>query len=290
VWWFRWVKTFTVVGRNRSAHALRYYTDGRAMGDMNTVTTEGRTIAYEVHDRGASGPGVLFVHGSGGSQAVWKSQARLADEFPVVTMDVSGHGDSEDVGSGPGWETLSAYASDVIAVAEETNARTLVGNSLGGAVCLHVALYREFEVERLVLAGTGAKLAVLEDLREWLRTDFERAVDFLHEPGHFLNADAKPELVEASREAMLDCGQRVVRRDFESCHEFDVREELPEIDVPSLAVCGSEDRLTPPAYHRYLAEEIPDCGYAEIPDAAHLAMLDRPGGFNAALTEFLSTQ
>ncbi len=257
---------------------------------MHTVTVEGRSIAYEVHDRGGSGPGVVFVHGSGGSRAVWKSQARLADEFPVVTIDLSGHGDSEDVGSDPGWETLSAYASDVIAVAEETGARRLVGNSLGGAVCLHVALHREFDAERLVLAGTGAKLAVLEDLREWLRADFERAVEFLHQPGHFLSTDASTELVEASKEAMVDCGQRVVRRDFESCHEFDVRDELSGIEVPSLAVCGSEDPLTPPSYHRYLAEEMPDCGYAEVPDAAHLAMLDRPEGFNTLLSEFLSGQ
>ncbi|WP_331233472.1 alpha/beta fold hydrolase [Natronorarus salvus] len=257
---------------------------------MNTVTHEGRTIAYEVHDRGGDGPGAVFVHGSGGSRAVWKSQARLADEFPVVTLDLSGHGESEDVGSDPGWETLSAYASDVIAVAEETAARTLVGNSLGGAVCLHVALHRRFEPERLVLAGTGARLAVLEDLREWLETDFERAVEFLHEPGHFLSDGTEDRLVRASREAMLDCGQAVVRRDFESCHRFDVREELSGIDVPSLAVCGSADRLTPPSYHRYLAEEMPDCEYEEIDGAAHLAMLDRPDEFNATLSEFLGTQ
>ncbi len=257
---------------------------------MHTVTIEGRSIAYDVHDRDGAGPGAVFVHGSGGSRAVWKSQARLADEFPVVTMDLSGHGDSDDVVAEPGWETFSAYAGDVVAVAEETGSRTLVGNSLGGAVCLHVALHREVEIERLVLVGTGARLSVLEDLREWLETDFERAVEFLHEPGHFLSEGADERLIEGSKRAMLACGQAVVRRDFESCHGFDVRDELSGIDVPSLAVCGSDDPLTPPSYHRYLADEMPDCEYETIPEAAHLVMLDRPDAFNAVVSGFLGAQ
>ncbi|MEF8780214.1 MAG: alpha/beta hydrolase, partial [Haloferacaceae archaeon] len=47
------------------------------------------------------------------------------------------------------------------------------------------------------------------------------------------------------------------------------------------------DRLTPPWYHEYLAEEIPDCELAHVEDAAHLAMLEQPTAFNAALEEFL---
>lgn len=253
---------------------------------MRTVAHHNRETAYEYHDRGGSGEAILCIHGSGGDRGIWKSQARLADERPVVAPDLSGHGDSDDVDADPGFGALSAYADDVIAIAEETDARVLVGNSLGGAVALHIALYRDYEPDALVLAGTGAKLAVLEDLRVWLAEDFDRVVAFLHEPGRLFH-DPDDRLVELSRKTMYDCGRAVTERDFLSCHTFDVRGELDGIDVPALAVCGERDRLTPVSYHEYLCEGITDCELAVIDNAAHLAMLERPDRFNGAVSEFL---
>jgi 3-oxoadipate enol-lactonase len=254
---------------------------------METVSHHGRKTAYEFHDRGGEGAPMLCVHGSGGSSGVWKSQARLAEEQPVVALDLSGHGESEDTDAEAGFSTLSAYADDVIAVAEETDSRVLVGNSLGGAILLHITLYREFEPEALVLTGTGAKLAVLEDLLAWLSNDFEHAVDFLHEPEHLFH-DADEELVSLSRESMRNCGRAVVERDFRSCHTFDVRGDLSEIDTPTLAIYGEHDRLTPPHYHEYLAETIPDCELAVIENAAHMVMLERPDEFNRTVLDFLA--
>lgn len=253
---------------------------------MRTVTHHDRETTYEYHDRGGEGTPIVCIHGSGGSRGVWKSQARLADERPVVALDLSGHGGSDDVDADAGFGALSAYADDVIAVAEETNATVLVGHSLGGAVALHIALYREFTPDGLVFAGTGARLAVLDDLLAWLDSEFERAVEFLHEPGRFFH-DVDDRLVELSRESMYDCGRAVTERDFRSCHTFDVRDGLDEIDAPSLAIVGEHDRLTPIRYHEYLAERIPDCELRVIDDAAHLAMLERAEAFNTALSSFL---
>ena len=83
---------------------------------MRRVTHHGRTTAYRVADREAEGSPLLCVHGSGGTHEVWKSQlGRLASRRPVVALDLSGHGDSEDFDADPGWETVSAYADDVLA-------------------------------------------------------------------------------------------------------------------------------------------------------------------------------
>ncbi|WP_435175148.1 alpha/beta fold hydrolase [Halorussus sp. AFM4] len=254
---------------------------------MERVTHRGRTTAYRVADRGAEGSPLLAVHGSGGTHEVWKGQlGRLASERPVVALDLSGHGESDDVDADPGWETLSAYADDVLAVADETGAGVLVGNSLGGAVALRIAIGRDHGFDGLVLAGTGAKLPVLDDLRQWLDSDFDRAVEFLHGENRLFH-DADSRYVELSMEAMRAVGREVTRRDFESCHTFDVRDRLGEIAVPALAVVGENDHLTPPEYHRELADEIPDGRYREIEDAAHLAMLEDPEGFNEAVLEFL---
>ncbi|WP_418285756.1 alpha/beta fold hydrolase [Halorubrum sp. DTA46] len=253
---------------------------------MKRVTHHDRDTAYRVSDRGGDGPTTCFVHGSGGSKDVWKAQNRLSDRFPVVALDLSGHGDSDDVPTAAGPETLDAYADDVVAVAAETEATVLCGNSLGGAVALWVALERDLSLDGLVLAGTGAKLAVTEPLLDALATDFDRAVEFLHEADRLFH-DPPSEYLELSRAGMHGCGRAVTERDFRTCHAFDVRDRLDEIGVPSLAVVGEYDSLTPPQYHEYFADRIADCERATVEDAAHLAMLERPAAFNAAIADFL---
>jgi len=88
---------------------------------MEQVSHHGRETAYRRWARTEDGPGVLCVHGSGGDGAVWKSQARLADRTPVTALDLGGHGESEGFAAEAGYETLSAYADDVVAVAESVS-------------------------------------------------------------------------------------------------------------------------------------------------------------------------
>ena len=265
--------------------ADRFYHRAVERGGMETVDHRGRQTAYRVFDRGGDGPGVVCVHGSGGTADLWAAQSRLADRTPVAAVDLSGHGDSDDVDADAGPEALEAYADDVVAVADETGARVLVGTSLGGAVALWIALERDLPLSGLVLAGTGARLAVLDDLLDWLVDDFGRVVEFLHAPDRLFHDPG--EYAERSAAAMRETGRAVTERDFRTCHSFDVRDRLGEVDTPTLAVVGEHDRLTPPHYHESLADGIPDCGLRVIDDAAHLAMVERPDAFNGTVASFL---
>lgn len=253
---------------------------------MSEVHHHGRETAYQTRGAAATGPGLVCVHGSGGARDVWTAQSKLAGRTPVTALDLSGHGDSDDIDAEPGPEALEAYADDVTAVVEATGSSVLVGNSLGGAVAMWVALERDLSLDGLVLTGTGAKLTVLDDLLVWLCDDFERAVEFLHEPGRLFH-DADEPTLDRSRAAMREAGRAVVERDFRTCHEFDVRGRLDEIDVPTLAVVGEHDGLTPPRYHEYLAAEITECDLTVLDDAAHLAMIEQSGSFNDAVEAFL---
>ena len=249
------------------------------------VDHHGRTTSCRA--TGDAGPTLVCVHGSGGTHAVWKGQlARLSGDCEVVALDLSGHGESGDVTTDPGPETLAVYVEDVLAVARETDADVLVGNSLGGAVVQRILLEHDFEPTAAVLAGSGARLAVADDLLDWLDGDFDRAVEFLHGPD-LLFHDPDERSRAFSMDTMYEVGRAVTRRDFRSCDTFDVRDRLDEIEVPTLAVTGEHDQLTPPWFHEYLADELPEGRWETIPNAAHLSMLERPEAFNEILRDFL---
>lgn len=255
---------------------------------MQSVHHDGRETAYRVADRAASGPTLVFVHGSGGTHEIWKSQlARLSSEYRIVALDLSGHGRSADVATDDGPTAREGYVEDLLAVTEAVDGDVLVGNSLGGAVVLSALLDRNPPVDAAVLAGSGAKLAVLDDLREWLAGDFDRAVEFLHGEDMFFH-DPDPRLDDLSRECMRAVDQRVTERDFLASHTFDERDRLDAVPVPTLALTGEYDRLTPPTYHEYLAEHVPAGEWTTVPDAAHLSMLEAPDRFNEALREFIA--
>jgi pimeloyl-ACP methyl ester carboxylesterase len=254
---------------------------------MQTVTHHGRETAYRTFDRGANGPTILAVHGSGGTHRVWTPQSKLATEFQFVALDLSGHGESEDVSAEPGYEALSAYVDDVVAVAEAVDADVLLGNSLGGAVVLTTLLERDLDVSETILAGAGARLPVLDDLLRWVSADFERVLEFFQEPDHLFH-DADDATLELSQAALRETGSDILERDFRTAHAFDVRGELSVIDVPTLALVGEYDRLTPPYYHEQLCTELPDCEVTVLDDAAHLAMLEVPEQFNDAVSGFLT--
>jgi len=254
---------------------------------METVIHDGRETAYRLARPGDAGPTALYVHGSGGTHRVWAAQyGPGGPTHPAAALDLSGHGASEDVDTAPGPGTLRAYAEDVDAVARAVGADVLVGNSLGGAVVQRVLLEREFDLSAAVLAGSGARLAVREDLRAWLTEDFERAVEALHgEDRLFHEADEETEA--RSRETVRGVGRAVTARDFLTCHTFDIRDRVAELEVPLLALVGEHDQLTPRSYHEYYTDHAPRARLAVVEDAAHLAMAERPGAFNRAVATFL---
>jgi len=255
---------------------------------MKTVAHHGRSTAYRTVPGDRAGPVTLYVHGSGATHRLWNRQyAPSGPSHPAVALDLSGHGDSEDVATAPGEPTLSAYATDVVAVARAVDADVLVGNSLGGAVAQQVALETEWRPKALVLTGTGPTLPVYDGLLEWLDGDFERAVEFLHGRDRLFHS-TDDALCSPSRQQLRAVGQRVTRRDFLTCDQFDASDRLPAIDVPTLALCGEHDRLTPREYHETLARELPNGEFGLVPDAAHLAMLEQAAAFNDAVGGFLA--
>jgi 3-oxoadipate enol-lactonase len=70
--------------------------------------------------------------------------------------------------------------------------------------------------------------------------------------------------------------------------DFDFRERVSNIRLPTLVISGAHDPATPPADGRFLAHQIPGARYVEL-DAAHLSNLEDRYRFNNELAAFLNS-
>ncbi|MFG2906250.1 alpha/beta fold hydrolase [Kitasatospora sp. NPDC048286] len=97
---------------------------------------------------------IVLVHGTRFSAGQWSPQlAALREEFPVVAVDLPGHGTRR----GEPWSLTAACASVAAGVEELGGGPALVvGHSLGGYVALEFALRRPELLRGLVLAGASA--------------------------------------------------------------------------------------------------------------------------------------
>jgi pimeloyl-[acyl-carrier protein] methyl ester esterase len=84
------------------------------------------------------------------------------------------------------------------------------------------------------------------------------------------------ELLMALREQLFSRGESALsalRGGLDILREADLRESLPDIAQPTLAIAGQRDKLTPPEASYYLAQVMPNARVVEIKGAAHAPFL-----------------
>jgi pimeloyl-ACP methyl ester carboxylesterase len=224
--------------------------------------------------------------------------------FRVHALDLRGHGDSS-------WSPqrayrLADYAADLAVALEVLVAETperrqpiLVGHSLGAFVALRFATEHPGSLAALVAVDSRANFG--EAGSRYLR--LLRALA----PAEYPSLDAAVErfrLLPAETVACPEVLRRVARRSFRqvspgrwiakfdretlAAHEpFDLRERLESIDCPVLFVRGSQSRVLRREGAARLAARCRRGASAEIPDAHHHVLLDRPAGLVAAIRHFL---
>ncbi len=75
--------------------------------------------------------------------------------------------------------------------------------------------------------------------------------------------------------------------DWISDDSFDFSTRVKAIDIPAIAICGQEDRLTPLKYHQFLRDKMPRCELAVIPNAGHWSYREQPEEFTRVVKGFL---
>jgi len=245
-------------------------------------------IHYFIHEGGdVFRPPVILIHGAGGNHLYWPPELRRLTNHRIYALDLPGHGKSSSVGL----QSIQDYTRSVIEFMDSVSLSraVIVGHSLGGAIALTLGLDHAERVAALGLIATGARLRVAPPVLSNTANPatFSLAVQIINEWAFGPQAD--PHLKALAAKRMAETRPAVLHGDLLACDVFDIMDRLSEIRVPTLVLCGTEDKLTPLTYSKTLASKIPGAALQTVDGAGHMVMLEEPRRVAGALTVFLKT-
>lgn len=241
---------------------------------METIFIGNRTLAFRSYGRHVAPerPPLVLVHGAGGNHLIWPPQVRHLPQTAVYAIDLPGHGASPP----PACATISAYSEIIrdFVDALELPWFVLAGHSMGGAIALDFALAYAHRLAGIAVIGAGARMKVAPAFLEGVLTDFATATERIVENSYHTStsADEKQRYLRALREN----DPQILYGDFLAVANFDVRDHVQSLSIPTLILCGRHDRMTPPILSEMLHARIAGSQLHLLEDAGHNVLLEQP--------------
>jgi 3-oxoadipate enol-lactonase len=255
---------------------------------MATISVNGETLHYRI---AGSGPTLLMIHSLGTNASLWDRQfAHWQDRFTCIAFDARGHGKSTNNGG----VTMQAIAADLHAALKELGLLPahLIGLSMGGPIA---ARFHEIDPDGVLSIVYADSFASMGGAGEARIADMEAKLGSMTMADYARDYDANtllPDTPADDHEDLIAAIAGVNAEDYlqtvRSIFTEDVRDCLKKIAVPLLALAGDSDQRTPIAKAREVADLVANAEVKEIPRAGHLANIDNPEGFHAAVDPFLA--
>lgn len=264
------------------------------MTDRITVNSGGVAISAHVSGK-ADGPTILLSNSLGAGLDMWAPQREiLGQHYRVIGYDTRGHGQSSTPDGAYSFDDL---ISDAIAVLNHFDAQTadFMGLSLGGMTGLGLGLRHPGRFGKIICACARADapppfanrwddmIAAISaggisaiwpgTLERWLTEDY---------------VNSSPEMVAALGDDFTATTVPGYTGCARALQTLDYKKDLDGMTLPVLYVSGSEDMGAPAAEMASMYHATPGSSYVNIPDCAHIANVNQPEAFNAAIKAFLS--
>lgn len=252
------------------------------------------TVLAGVRRPSPGGPSVVMLHAGVADRRAWSAvfEALDGDPLDLIACDRRGYGET------PRAAGEFSHLADLLAVldAAEAERAVIVGNSMGGALALDLALTAPERVASLLLIGAGvsgmtdegeavewapdaATGAILTALEAAAAADVEEQVRLeLH---LWLDGPTAPEgrVGGAPRELAADMNRRILSRGTEGNAGdagLDTWHRLGEITAPTLATWGDLDLPPDLPFYEIAAQRLRNAEPRVLGGVAHLPSLERP--------------
>jgi len=262
---------------------------------MATVKANGIELYYEVH--GAGEP-LLLIMGLGANAANWHAQIPiLSREFQLIAFDNRGAGRSEKPADA---YSIHQMADDTAALMDQLGIQSahVFGMSMGGMVAQELVLHYPARVRSLILGGTMAggptsirpepstiqafvTLATMPPLQA-----IETGLSLLYSDAYI--AANKTEMVERAIEfAHLMAPPHALQKQVMAVLGFSAHSRLHQVQVPTLLLHGTADKIVPFANSAILLDRIPGARLVEYHGVGHGLLVECAADINREVLAFL---
>lgn len=251
------------------------------------------------------GPPVLLLHGFLHSSFTWRTTIdALAPRHRVIAPDLFGCGWSD---RGPGdysLDGLARWVEGVLAALDVGPLHAALGNSLGGALALDLALRAPARLGRLVLVSPlGARLPVpalpfrllgLPAFEPLFRLTagnagfVRRALGLVAYRRRAVDAEVLHGFTPLARPGSLLTATAMAAALGAASASIEAR--LPGLAAPALLVWGRHDGVLPLAYGQRVAGLLPAARLEVFDDCGHCAHEEDPARFHALVDAFLALE
>lgn len=257
---------------------------------------------HNVRSRGAGARSIMFAHGFGCDQTMWR---HVAPEFErdhrVILFDHVGAGDADPSAyDRRKYATLGGYAADVLDILRELDLREVVfvGHSVSAMIGLLAAIEEPGRFARLVLVAPSPRyIHDGEYVSGFTRSDIDGLLDLLDSnytawagavaPTIMGNPD-RPELGQELTQSFCRTNPDIARHFARVTFLSDNRADLPRVRTPSLILQCSQDALAPDAVGEYMHRALPQSQLVRMKATGHCPNLSAPGETIAAIRAFLA--
>ena len=249
----------------------------------------------------ADGPPMVFAHGFGCDQNMWRHVApRFQDEFKVVLFDHIGSGGADaSAFDADRYSSLGAYADDVLAICAELDLRDVVfvGHSVSAMIGVLAAEKEPDRFAKLVLVGPSPRYiddgdyiggfgeSDINELLESLASNY-LGWSTAMAPVIMGNAD-RPELGQELTESFCRSDPAIARQFARVTFLSDNRADLRRVTVPTLVLQCTNDVIAPVAVGEFVAREMPNAELVLLDATGHCPNLSAPDETTDAIAAFV---
>ena len=239
---------------------------------------------------------IVFVHGFPFDHFMWDEQVKdLNKNYYCVRYDIRGLGASP---AGGGQFTMESFADDLEMVIDEMNLSKpiLCGLSMGGYISLRAVERIQNKFSSLILCDTKSvaddnegKLKRAAAIKQINSGDFENFVQsfVLNCFGERYVKENKTDYETVVNRSKSNDPVGVKGCILAMAGRTDTTNFLKNIILPTLVICGSQDKLSPPAVMQVMADEIPNANFILVEEAGHMTPIEKPEAVNKAIRDFL---
>jgi sigma-B regulation protein RsbQ len=243
-----------------------------------------------VQVRGAGPRTMLFAHGFGCDQSMWRYVVPAFEEdYRVVLFDYVGAGRSDwNAYDERRYATLDGYAQDILDILDAFDLRDVVfvGHSVSAMIGVLAANRAPERFERMVMVGPspcylneddyhgGFARADLEGLLELMDKNYVGWAAFLAPV--VMKNPGRPELVQELQESFCATDPRLTRAFAKATFLTDCREDAKRLAVPSLVMQCSEDAIAPDSVGDWLATHVPQADLRKLQATGHCPHMSHP--------------